>query len=63
MAGPRHPVSVSGAAMVQTDRLQVGTDGTPASPKGEGGSSWPSASKKPSTFHLTDVHLFRVLVG
>ncbi|MBW00105.1 NADPH oxidase organizer 1, partial [Eschrichtius robustus] len=25
MAGPRHPVSVSGAAMVQTDRLQTFT--------------------------------------
>lgn len=36
MAGARHPVCVSGAALVQTDRLQVGAHGTPASPRGGG---------------------------
>lgn len=30
------PVCVSGAALVQTDRLQVGAHGTPASPRGGG---------------------------
>ena len=50
MAGARHPVCVSGAALVQTERFQVGACGTPASPRGGGGSSWPSASKMPLTF-------------
>lgn len=41
MEGARHPVCVSGAALVQTERFQVGARGTPASPRGGGGAPGP----------------------
>lgn len=61
MAGARHPVCVSGAALVQTDRLQVGAHGTPASPRGGGGAPGPAPPRRPQP-PPAGVRLLRVLV-
>lgn len=62
MAGARHPVCVSGAALVQTERLQVGARGTPASPE-EVGELLAQCLQDAPDLPPADVRLLCVLVG